>query len=359
MIDNKILNVGDTILSVKDLCKYFGDNKVLNGINIDIKKGDVVAVVGPSGCGKSTFLRCLNLLEKPNAGEILFQGDYVYKLYSLYTQEKIDALKAEIKTLKKAGVDVFSKMEDLKILTEQLNAEKAEEKVEEKVTEKPIKVEVKEPEILPKNEEIKVEESKTLPELYPVGIVHGTYLICQNKDGMYLIDQHAAKERINYEIVKEKLNNPKEEKIDMLFPKTFEYTKAEFIILKENFEFIKSLNFDIKEFGLNTIIVKSHPVWLPAGNEIEAMKKIFELIISYEKNFSLEKFNENLAAMMACKMSIKANTNLTLLEMQKLLDDLNKCKNPYNCPHGRPTIIFYSIYELEKLFKRSGFENLV
>ena len=134
----------------------------------------------------------------------------------------------------------------------------------------------------------------------------------------------------------------------MLFPKTFEYTKAEFIILKENFEFIKSLNFDIKEFGLNTIIVKSHPVWLPAGNEIEAMKKIFEFIISYEKNFSLEKFNENLAAMMACKMSIKANTNLTLLEMQKLLDDLNKCKNPYNCPHGRPTIIFYSIYELEK-----------
>ena len=62
---------------------------------------------------------------------------------------------------------------------------------------------------------------------------------------------------------------------------------------------------------------------------------------------------------MACKISIKANTNLTLLEMQKLLDDLNKCKNPYNCPHGRPTIIFYSIYELEKLFKRSGFENLV
>lgn len=213
--------------------------------------------------------------------------------------------------------------------------------------------------LIVKEEEIKVEESKTLPELYPVGIVHGTYLICQNKDGMYLIDQHAAKERINYEIVKEKLNNPKEEKIDMLFPKTFEYTKAEFIILKENFEFIKSLNFDIKEFGLNTIIVKSHPVWLPAGNEIEAMKKIFELIISYEKNFSLEKFNENLAAMMACKMSIKANTNLTLLEMQKLLDDLNKCKNPYNCPHGRPTIIFYSIYELEKLFKRSGFENLV
>ena len=209
------------------------------------------------------------------------------------------------------------------------------------------------------SDEIKVEEKKTLPELYPVGIVHGTYLICQNNEGMYLIDQHAAKERINYEIVKEKLGNPSNEKIDMLFPKTMEYTKAEFIILKENFDFIRSLNFDIEEFGMNTIIVKSHPVWLPAGNEIEAIKRIFELIISYEKNFNIEKFNENLATMMACKMSIKANTNLSLLEMKKLLEDLGKCNNPYNCPHGRPTIIFYSIYELEKLFKRSGFENLV
>ncbi|MBQ2408474.1 MAG: DNA mismatch repair endonuclease MutL [Bacilli bacterium] len=209
------------------------------------------------------------------------------------------------------------------------------------------------------SDEIKVEEKKTLPELYPVGIVHGTYLICQNNEGMYLIDQHAAKERINYEIVKEKLGNPSNEKIDMLFPKTMEYTKAEFIILKENFDFIRSLNFDIEEFGMNTIIVKSHPVWLPEGNEIEAFKRIFELIISYEKNFNIEKFNENLATMMACKMSIKANTNLSLLEMKKLLEDLGKCNNPYNCPHGRPTIIFYSIYELEKLFKRSGFENLV
>ena len=209
------------------------------------------------------------------------------------------------------------------------------------------------------SDEIKVEEKKTLPELYPVGIVHGTYLICQNKEGMYLIDQHAAKERINYEIVKNKLGNPTNEKIDMLFPKTIEYTKAEFIILKENFEFIRSLNFDIEEFGMNTIIVKAHPVWLPEGNEIEAIKRIFELIISYEKNFNIEKFNETLATMMACKMSIKANTNLTILEMNKLLDDLGKCNNPYNCPHGRPTIIFYSTYELEKLFKRSGFENLM
>ena len=80
-----------------------------------------------------------------------------------------------------------------------------------------------------------------------------------------------------------------------------------------------------------------------------------ELVIEKEKNFDLNKFNDNIAATMACKMSIKANTSATLEEMENLIRDLRKCKNPFNCPHGRPTIIEYSITDLEKLFKRSGF----
>ena len=139
MIDNNSysanLQVGDVILSVKDLCKYFGENKVLTGINIDIKKGDVVAVVGPSGCGKSTFLRCLNLLETPNAGEIVFEGEYVYKLYSLYTKEKIDEIKAEIKNLKKQKQEIPAEL--IEKLNE-LNKEYLELKSEEKVISKAI-----------------------------------------------------------------------------------------------------------------------------------------------------------------------------------------------------------------------------
>ena len=203
------------------------------------------------------------------------------------------------------------------------------------------------------------DEKKELEAMYPVGLVHGTYIICQNELGMYLIDQHAAKERINYEIYKEKLGNPKKDSLPLLFPITIEYPSNEFIILKENFEFIRSLNIDINEFGINSIIIKSHPTWLPKGHEEEAIKKILDLIINIEKNFTIEKFNEKLATTLACKMSIKANTNITIKEMERLISDLRKCDNPYNCPHGRPTIIFYSTYELEKLFKRSGFENLV
>ena len=194
-----------------------------------------------------------------------------------------------------------------------------------------------------------------MPLIYPIGLVHGTYIICQNELGMYILDQHACKERINYEIVKEKLNSKNKESIPMMFPLTIEYTSSEFIILKENFEFLKELNFDIEEFGINSVIVKAHPVWLPAGNEDNSIKKVLELVIAKEKNFNLDKFNDNVAATIACKMSIKANTAITIEEMVNLINDLRKCKNPFNCPHGRPTIIYYSKSDLEKLFKRSGF----
>ena len=199
------------------------------------------------------------------------------------------------------------------------------------------------------------DEIESMPIMYPVGLVHGTYIICQNDEGMYIIDQHAAKERINYEIVLDKLSNPKKESISMLVPLTLEYSNNEYTILKENFEFLRDLNFEIEEFGINSIIIKAHPVWLPQGNENNAIKKILELVIEKEKGFSIERFNDHLAATMACKMSIKANTSITLDEMKSLIEDLRKCKNPYNCPHGRPTTIYYSSYDLEKLFKRSGF----
>lgn len=203
----------------------------------------------------------------------------------------------------------------------------------------------------------KADDKEDIPELYPVGLVHGTYIICQNEKGMYLIDQHAAKERINYEVCSEKLSNPSKVMIQMLFPLTIEYTSTEFLIIKENFEFLKNMGFTIEEFGLNSIIVKEHPTWLPKGYEDEAIKKILDLVIQKEKDFDIAKFNDKVAATMACKMSIKANENITMEEMENLISDLRKCHNPYNCPHGRPTIIFYSNYDLERLFKRSGFDQ--
>lgn len=210
------------------------------------------------------------------------------------------------------------------------------------------------------NKEIKKEENiikKRLPELYPLAAAFNTYIICQNENGLYLIDQHAAKERINYEIVLKKLNDNNEKKVQLLFPITIELTGSENIILKENLELLKNMKFDIEEFGINSIIVKSHPAWLTRFNEEKAIRKIIDLVIEKEKNFDLSKFQDHVAATMACKMSIKAGDKITIEEMENLINDLRKCENPFNCPHGRPTIIFYSINDLEKLFKRSGFDN--
>lgn len=201
-----------------------------------------------------------------------------------------------------------------------------------------------------------IEESvEKLPELYPVGLVHGTYIICQNEKGMYLIDQHAAKERINYEYYREKLGNPRPDSIPMLIPLTLELPNNEYMVLKENFQFLQNMGFEIDDFGVNSIIIKAHPTWIRIGEEDRVIRMVIDLVINKEKDFSIAKFNEHLAATVSCKASIKANENITMEEMENLISDLRKCKNPFNCPHGRPTIVYYSKYDLEKLFKRSGF----
>ena len=200
-------------------------------------------------------------------------------------------------------------------------------------------------------EEVTIDKPN-VPIMYPVGLVRGTYIIAQNDGGMYLIDQHAANERINYEYYSKALTN-KSETIDMLIPINIELSIDEFIIIKENKKLLKDMGFDIEEFGLNTFIVRSHPIWLPRGYEEEAIRKILDLIVIKEKNFDKEKFNDRIAMTVSCKLSIKANDNISLEEMETLINKLRLCDNPYTCPHGRPTIIFYSNYELEKLFKRA------
>lgn len=192
-----------------------------------------------------------------------------------------------------------------------------------------------------------------MPEMYPVGLAKGTYIICHNELGVYMIDQHAAKERINYEGYKKAFGNPNESSIKMLVPLVLEFPSNEFIIIKENLGILKDMHFDIEENGINTFVIKEHPTWLKEGYEEESIKKILEVLIEQEKNFTIEKFREKAAIMLSCKMAIKANMNISMKEMEALIDDLRRCENPYTCPHGRPTTIFFSNYELEKMFKRA------
>ncbi len=200
-------------------------------------------------------------------------------------------------------------------------------------------------------EEIK--EDNKLPELYPIGLFLGTYIGCQNEKGIYLIDQHAAQERINYEKYLYMLSHPNNNTIKPLFSIIIELPMNDFIIIKENVDILNKLNIKVEEFGISSFRIIEHPTWFPKNNEDKIIRNIFELIISNEKNFSFEKFNDSLAATIACKASVKGNTNITMEAMESIINDLRKCNNPFNCPHGRPTIISFSTYELEKMFKRS------
>ena len=188
--------------------------------------------------------------------------------------------------------------------------------------------------------------------LYPCGLVMGTYIVAQNDEGMYLIDQHAAAERINYEKVLKALASEERMATGLLVPITLELSASDYLLLKEHLTILTDLGFNLLEFGINTFLVNTHPTWLITGYEEESVRKIIDLVISLPKNFDKLKFNDSIAAALACKLSVKANTNLTTEEMENILNVLVKCDNPYNCPHGRPTIITFTKYELEKMFKR-------
>lgn len=198
---------------------------------------------------------------------------------------------------------------------------------------------------------IKNEEFKGL-KLYPIGQVHGTYIIAENEDGMFILDQHAAHERINYEMIKKRFQDDKPTYTDMLIPFSIELTASDFATFMENKQVLEDLGFKIEEFGINTIVIKSHPTWLTKNFENDNLKTIVDLVILNHKKFNKDRFLDSLAKMVSCKMSVKANEHLSKEQMEQLLNDLVKCDNPYNCCHGRPSIMKFTNYELEKMFKR-------
>ena len=202
-----------------------------------------------------------------------------------------------------------------------------------------------------REELIPVHEVKIKP-IKPIGACHGTYIIGENEDGIYIIDQHAAAERINYEKCYKSILSHSKNIMDLLIPITIELPNNEYMILKEHFDILDKLGFVYEEFGVNTLVIRAHPVWLPEYALDEAIRKIIDIIIT-EEDFSELKFSDRVSMTMACKMSIKGNDAITLDDMEYLLNKLVQTDNPYTCPHGRPTIISYTKYDLEKMFKRA------
>ncbi|WP_066058398.1 DNA mismatch repair endonuclease MutL [Robertmurraya korlensis] len=196
------------------------------------------------------------------------------------------------------------------------------------------------------------EETKTrIPPFYPIGQMHGTYILAQNEKGLYIIDQHAAQERIKYEYFREKVGEVQSELQELLVPITLEYSTDEALKIMEHQHELERVGVFLEPFGHNSFILRSHPQWLPKGEEKELMEEMIEQLLLMKK-VDIHKLREEAAIMMSCKASIKANHHLRQDEIQALLDKLRSTSDPFTCPHGRPIIIHYSTYEMEKMFKR-------
>ncbi len=189
-------------------------------------------------------------------------------------------------------------------------------------------------------------------ELHPVGIIAKTFIVAENESGMYLIDQHAAHERINYEMIQKKMKESKTTSLRLLVPITIELSASDYMKIEEHKSELESLGFKIDEFGINTIVIKEHPTWIREGMEEVLIKQIIDMLIEDSVKFDRMKFLRRVAQTTACKMSIRAHEAITLDQAKELLKQLVECDNPYNCAHGRPTIIHYSNYELDRMFRR-------
>jgi DNA mismatch repair protein MutL len=198
---------------------------------------------------------------------------------------------------------------------------------------------------------LSVSSENRVPMLYPIGQMHGTYILAQNEMGLYIIDQHAAQERIKYEYYREKVGQVENELQELLVPLTFEYAANEYMKMVEYQKELEQVGLFFEEFGTNCFIIRSHPQWFPKGMEKEIIEEMIEQLLEMKK-VDVKKLREEAAIMMSCKASIKANHHLRTDEIQALLNDLRNSSDPFTCPHGRPIIIHYSTYEMEKMFKR-------
>ncbi len=271
----------------------------------------------------------------------------------------------------KAVVENDFKYDDKPIFSNQSVAEKAPEpknpvlnainKVyqepyynEEKPEEKPTETEniSKKPEEKPILNEQKEEKRKPFFNNYRiVGQLFATYWIVEQNNCMYLIDQHAAHERALYEDFTEKFKNSQISSQQLLQPIAVNLSEGEKVIVEENMELLESFGFEIEEFGARTYAIRAVPYVFNSPSNVSFFMDIVDTLA--DKNLkSIYDTKEDAIAMMSCKAAVKGNDRLSYSEAQELIQRLLSLQDPFTCPHGRPTIIEMTKYELEKKFKR-------
>lgn len=303
----------------------------------------------------------------PSKLEVRFSKEY--ELKELIHNGVSDALQSvnltyQVKN-KETEREVFKpKLDQVTFDLQEVEPIKIEQSMDAKIT--PEVHFVKEPEIdnnQEKTSQIKVVEQQTIShqnafaakpikeKIYAKSQIHGTYLIGENDKGMYMVDQHAAQERINYEYYKDKFACLDLSMQPLLVPLQLEYPMSDFLILEERKHILENVGIYLEVFGEHGYILRQLPLWMKKIDENIFVEEMIQEVL-HKNHLDVVALQEHAIATLSCKASLKANTYLSLSDMQVIFDNLMRCDNPYVCPHGRPTILFYSDYELEKLFKR-------
>ncbi len=199
--------------------------------------------------------------------------------------------------------------------------------------------------------EEELKEEPRIPYMEYVGQVFGTYLIFQNSEGMYLMDQHAAAERINYEKYYAILSESNQQKTELIVPIVLTFTPSEALYVNDHLDEFLNIGFRLEQVGENDFAIRELPLWAHMDDIEDIIYQILAMMID-KRTIDVMSFRDYICKQISCKASIKANHRINQNEVDALIKGLNKCKNPYTCPHGRPTIIKFRPEDLEKMFER-------
>ncbi|KRO17983.1 DNA mismatch repair endonuclease MutL [Lacticaseibacillus saniviri] len=233
------------------------------------------------------------------------------------------------------GTSIFKEPERLAAWDDKYNREPATQVSPEPVVEEPIH----EP------------QPTGFPELRFLAQMHGTFLLAEGPDGFYIVDQHAAQERVNYEYYRQAIGEVSNDQQRLLVPIVLDYPASDAVSIREHRELLADVGVILEDFGQNTFIVQSHPTWFKEGQEEATIREMIDWVLK-DGRISVAKFREATAIMMSCRRAIKANHHLDAAQASALLTQLTTAENPYNCPHGRPVLIHFSDNDLNKMFKR-------
>lgn len=211
-------------------------------------------------------------------------------------------------------------------------------------------VEIKQTE---KFEQVKIIDNQKMlfSDLHYIGQYNKTYLLLENNNDLYLIDQHASMERYMYEKILKALNDETVMTYELLVPITIELNSSDIIVLENKLPELEKLGIKAELFGNTSLIVREIPTWIPKDLEVEFIHDMINHLLINHKTGKMVMY-DSLAKTMSCKKSIKAHMAITEQEVKELLAKLDSCKMPYTCPHGRPTLVKITLYEIEKMFKR-------